>query len=131
MVNSQVAERRTTSRQIPARHFVRTDETVRLSGVAKRRWAIERDYEELKQELGLGHVEGSGWRGSHHHATLCFAAYGFLIAERNRISPPVALDCSDLPYPDFLRIGNHAERAEQHNPYSVSSSRDAYYDASP
>jgi SRSO17 transposase len=55
--------------------------------IAKQRWIIERDYEELKQELGLGHYEGRGWRGFHHHATLCVAAYGFLIAERNRFSP--------------------------------------------
>ena len=51
---------------------------------AKHRWIIERDYEELKQELGLGHYEGRSWRGFHHHATLCIAAYGFLVAERNR-----------------------------------------------
>src|ERR1700692_2721101 len=44
---------------------------------AKHRWIIERDYQELKQELGLGHYEGRGWRGFHHHATLCIAAYGF------------------------------------------------------
>ena len=46
------------------------------------RWRIERDYEELKQELGLGHYEGRNWRGFHHHASLCIAAYGFLTLER-------------------------------------------------
>lgn len=60
-----------------------------LVKTAKHRWLIERDYEELKQELGLGHYEGRGWRGFHHHATLCIAAYGFLIAERNLFSPSV------------------------------------------
>jgi SRSO17 transposase len=54
---------------------------------AKRRWRIERDYQDLKQELGLGHYEGRGWRGFHHHATLCIAAYGFLISERAVFSP--------------------------------------------
>jgi SRSO17 transposase len=58
-----------------------------LVKLAKHRWIIERDYEELKQELGLNHYEGRGWRGFHHHATLCIAAYGFLVAERNRFSP--------------------------------------------
>ena len=58
-----------------------------LVKMAKHRWIIERDYEELKQELGLGHFEGRNWRGFHHHATLCIAAYGFLVAERNRFSP--------------------------------------------
>ena len=58
-----------------------------LVRLAKHRWIIERDYEELKQELGLGHYEGRGWRGFHHHATLCVAAYGFLVIERTRFSP--------------------------------------------
>ncbi len=48
---------------------------------------IERDYQELKQEIGLGHYEGRGWRGFHHHASLCVAAYGFLVAERCLFPP--------------------------------------------
>jgi hypothetical protein len=48
---------------------------------------VERDYQELKQEVGLGHFEGRGWRGFHQHATLCIAAYGFLISERETIPP--------------------------------------------
>lgn len=58
-----------------------------LVRISKHRWMIERDYEELKQEVGLGHYEGRNWRGFHHHITMCIAAYGFLIAERNRFSP--------------------------------------------
>jgi SRSO17 transposase len=54
---------------------------------AKLRWRIERDYLELKQEIGLGHFEGRGWRGFHHHATLAIAAYGFLVSERSRFPP--------------------------------------------
>jgi SRSO17 transposase len=59
-------------------HLVRT---------AKLRWRIERDHLELKPEIGLGHFEGRGWRGFHHHATLCIAAYAFLVAERAAFSP--------------------------------------------
>ena len=59
-----------------------------LVATAKLRWRVERDLEELKQELGLGHFEGRGWRGFHHHASLCIAAYGFLVAERCRSSSP-------------------------------------------
>jgi SRSO17 transposase len=55
--------------------------------LAKLRWRIERDYQDLKQEVGLGHFEGRGWRGFHHHATLCIAAYGLLISERETIPP--------------------------------------------
>jgi SRSO17 transposase len=67
-----------------------------LADIAKLRWRIERDYEELKSELGLAHYEGRGWRGFHHHATLCFAAYGFLIRERAAI-PPSAADIGEEP----------------------------------
>src|SRR4051812_28486539 len=67
----------------------------RLVDLAKLRWRIERDYQELKQELGLGHYEGRGWRGFHHHATLCIAAYAFLIAERARLPPSAAGDAAD------------------------------------
>jgi SRSO17 transposase len=59
----------------------------KLVAIAKLRWRIERDYEELKQELGLGHFEGRNWRGFHHHATLSIAAYGFLVLERCLFPP--------------------------------------------
>jgi SRSO17 transposase len=52
------------------------------------RWRIERDYQELKDEIGIDHFEGRSWRGFHHHAALCIAAYGFLAAERARLFPP-------------------------------------------
>ena len=61
-----------------------------LVDMTKLRWRIERDYEELKSEVGLSHYEGRGWRGFHHHATLCIAAYGFLIRERAALSPSAA-----------------------------------------
>jgi SRSO17 transposase len=59
----------------PLKHLVAT---------AMGRWRIERDYQELKSELGLHHYEGRNWRGFHHHASLCIAAYGFLMRERLR-----------------------------------------------
>jgi SRSO17 transposase len=59
----------------------------RLVQLAKTRWWVERDYQDLKQERGLGHYEGRNWRGFHHHASLCMAAYGFLIAERCLFPP--------------------------------------------
>ena len=59
----------------------------RLVYVAKLRWLIERDYQELKQEVGLGDYEGRSWRGFHHHGALCIAAYGFLIAEKAALPP--------------------------------------------
>jgi len=82
-----------------------------LAALAKQRWIIERDYQELKQELGLGHFEGRGWRGFHHHATLCIAAYAFLVAERCRFSPStrsghLELSAPELP-PQFRPRGAH------------------------
>lgn len=58
-----------------------------LVDTAKLRWRIERDFQDLKQEIGLDHYEGRGWRGFHHHAALSIAAYGFLVAERSPIPP--------------------------------------------
>jgi SRSO17 transposase len=80
-----------------------------LVTISKHRWMIERDYQELKGELGLAHYEGRNWRGFHHHATLCIAAYGFLIAERSRFSPSahvghLELRASQLP-PHFQPRG--------------------------
>ena len=81
-----------------------------LVKMAKHRWIIERDYQELKQELGLGHFEGRNWRGFHHHATLCIAAYGFLVAERNRFSPSARAGHLEFnaprPAPDFRPRGS-------------------------
>lgn len=71
----------------------------KLVELAKHRWIVERDYLELKQELGLGHFEGRSWRGFHHHATLCIAAYGFLVAERSRFPPSARVGRLELSVP--------------------------------
>jgi SRSO17 transposase len=61
--------------------------TGRLVYLAKLRWRIERDYQEMKEELGLDHYEGRGWVGFHHHCALVAAAHAFLALER-ALSPP-------------------------------------------
>jgi SRSO17 transposase len=73
----------------------------------KLRWRIERDYQDLKQEVGLGHYEGRGWRGLHHHITLCVAAYGFLVAER-AIFPPSGPSNQGRPAPAFVPAGHRS-----------------------
>ena len=87
-------------------YFDLKDDRSVLSAVAWKgtvaRWRIERDYQELKQELGLGHYEGRNWRGFHHHASLCIEAYGFLMLERlsgrkKRRSIPSACPTRKLP----------------------------------
>ena len=87
----------------------------RLVDLTKLRWRIERDYQDLKQEVGLGHFEGRGWRGFHHHATLCIAAYGFLISERETIPPSASrsaglFQASVLPEGDRPRSSAAASR---------------------
>lgn len=64
-----------------------------LVRTAKLRWRVERDYQDLKQEIGLDHFEGRMWRGLHHHAAMCAAAHAFL-ALRRALFPPTegALD---------------------------------------
>ena len=70
----------------PAKYFLLTapeDATLeQMVFVAKMRWRIERDHQDLKPDFGLGHYEGRVWRGFHHYATLSITAYAFPMAER-------------------------------------------------
>jgi SRSO17 transposase len=91
----------------------------RLVDIAKLRWRIERDYQELKQEFGLGHFEGRRWRGFHHHATLCIAAYGFLISERGTIPPSGPRSATlfpELAVPNGYRPRGSADTARTSHP---------------
>jgi len=106
-----------------------------LVSQAHMRWRIERDYQDLKQELGIGHYEGRGWRGFHHHATLSIAAYGFLVSERLAAGTPDAVkknfivrQVPALPA-DYLPRGSPARTAaclelNRHNPSPAQLSVD-------
>lgn len=83
-------------------------ELVRL---VKLRWRVERDYRELRGEIGLDHFEGGTWRGFRHHAALCAAALCFLALAR-RLSPHRTTCKWTLPfvrrplqYPLLRRLG--------------------------
>jgi SRSO17 transposase len=97
-----------------------------LVDVTKLRWRIERDYQELKQEVGLGHFEGRGGRGFHHHASLCIAAYGFLVSARETI-PPVDLiaprGSRNLPFPTVTAPEAPPLRSERHVSNSIATMR--------
>ena len=100
--------------------------STQLVRLAKIRWQIERDYEELKDEFGLDHFEGRGWRGFHHHGSLCIAAYAFFAAERARLSPPEPLSFlrpARLPRGFKPRGDPHTARASRrridHHPASA------------
>lgn len=106
-----------------------------LVAQAHMRWRIERDYQDLKQELGLGHYEGRGWRGFHHHAALSIAAYGFLVTERIAAGKPagakknfVVRKVPALPA-DYIPRGSPARtaaclRLNHHNPLPAQLSVD-------
>ena len=94
---------------------------------AKMRWRIERDYQDLKQELGLGHYEGRGWRGFHHHASLSIAAYGFLMVQQLRHPESAGQkktpqDAKNLPYPRITSLAA-AQRTQRHVPSSITTLR--------
>ncbi len=98
----------------------------RMVDQAKLRWRIERDYLELKQEVGLGHYEGRGWRGFHHHATLCVAAYGFLISEKETSPPqdrPKPGEARNLPFPPVTDPEDLPLRSQRHMPNSIATLR--------
>jgi hypothetical protein len=79
---SSSGQRARSSRPVAGCRRCRRTAFKQLVATAKARWRIEHDYLELKSELGHDHFEGRGWRGFHHHASLCIAAYGFLMLER-------------------------------------------------
>ncbi|KUM28231.1 hypothetical protein AU467_34970 [Mesorhizobium loti] len=97
-----------------------------LVDLAKLRWRIERDYQELRQELGLGHYEGRGWRGFHHHASLYIAAYGFLVSLRETIPPLAAAQAASRQAPGLpagYRPAAPPIRPERHVPTSIPTLR--------
>ena len=85
----------------PAKYWVSTMQEgipiAELIDLAKLRWRIEEDYEDLKQEVGLGDFEGRTWRGFYHNASICIAANAFLFAERARLFPPTLRTAYGLP----------------------------------
>lgn len=114
----------------PTKYWLATEpqdiDFVTLVRRTKLRWRIERDYQELQQELGFAHFEGRGWRGFHHHSSLCIAAYAFLVAERARLSPlrlREDLPSKCLPYPPVSDPEALAARTERHQPTSLATVR--------
>jgi SRSO17 transposase len=110
----------------PTRYFLSTlphaTSFKTLANTIKARWRIERDYLELKQEVGLGQYEGRNWRGFHHHATLCIAAYAFLMMERLRGLDKTPVDMKRLKYPKYSASAPFAPM-QRHVPWSIATIR--------
>ncbi|MET3414829.1 SRSO17 transposase [Methylobacterium sp. 1030] len=49
-----------------------------LAGAIKERWVCEQAHQQLKEELGLDHFEGSSWTGLHRQALMTCIACGYL-----------------------------------------------------
>jgi len=95
---------------------------------AKLRWRIERDYQELKQEVGAGDYQVRGWRGFHHHAALSIAAYAFLVCERERVPPEdrvPACHSRNLTFPRVFDVNKPPVRTARHVPNSIATMRAA------
>lgn len=56
----------------------------RLVDIARGRWRVEQDYQQMKEELGLDHFEGRSWKGWYHHVSLVMLAHAFLRLEQKR-----------------------------------------------
>jgi SRSO17 transposase len=98
-----------------------------LVGATYQRWRIERDYQDLKQDFGLGHYEGRGWRGFHHHASLSIAAYGFIMAERLNAEEPAkdkktSSNAKCLPFPKITSLAAGL-RTQRHILHSIMTLR--------
>jgi hypothetical protein len=104
----------TLARQTPLQDVVAT---------AKGRWWVEQNYRELKQEVGLGDFEGRGWRGFHHHLTLSFAAYGFLVMRRCQQPWPAGGRAGVLSFPVVADPTHPPIRPERHAPTSIPTMR--------
>jgi SRSO17 transposase len=69
-------------------HLPATASLKQLVRLTHQRWAIEQQYQELKDELGLDHFEGRTLPGWERHVVLTALAYAFLQHERRRRKSP-------------------------------------------
>lgn len=55
--------------------------------LAKMRWHIERDYQDMKQELGFDRYEGRSWGGLHRHLAMVALMHAFIALHAEDFSP--------------------------------------------
>ncbi|EYD77732.1 transposase [Rubellimicrobium mesophilum DSM 19309] len=80
-----------------------------LAGLIKERWVCEQMHQQMKEELGLDHVEGRSWQGLHHHALMTMIAFAFLqhlrLGGKNHHQPRTA--AQPLPAAGALATRRH------------------------
>lgn len=64
--------------------------------LAKMRWHIERDYQDMKQELGFDRYEGRSWGGLHRHLAMVALMHAFIALHMEDFSPCGVSDEVDL-----------------------------------
>lgn len=55
--------------------------------LAKMRWHVERDYQDMKQELGFDQYEGRSWGGLHRHLAMVALMHAFIALHLEDFSP--------------------------------------------
>ena len=58
-----------------------------LVRLAKMRWHIERDYQDMKQQLGFDRYEGRSWGGLHRHLAMVALMHAFIALHMEDFSP--------------------------------------------
>ena len=58
-----------------------------LVRLAKMRWHIERDYQDMKQQLGFDRYEGRSWGGLHRHLAMVALMHAFIALHMEGFSP--------------------------------------------
>lgn len=67
-----------------------------LVRLAKMRWHVERDYQDMKQELGFDKYEGRSWGGLHRHLAMVALMHAFIALHLEDFSPGAAHEEMDL-----------------------------------
>ena len=81
----------------------------RLVRITKVRWHIERDYQDMKQNLGFDRYEGRTWGGFHRHLAMVALMHAFLSLHREDFSPDLIREPVDMGrFPPCPTCGAHA-----------------------
>src|SRR6516225_9805555 len=97
-----------------------------LVDTAKLRWRIERDYHELKQEIGLGHFEGEAGAASTitqrcaSRPTDSWSPSGRRFPPQQQVPPGFS---KKLQFPKLIARGGPPLRPERHVPNSIATVR--------
>ncbi len=67
-----------------------------LVRLAKMRWHVERDYQDMKQELGFDRYEGRSWGGLHRHLAMVALMHAFIALHLEDFSPSGLAEEVDL-----------------------------------